>query len=183
MARRPLVAFTSTSRIGILNVLANTCSVGACVPPSGAAPLPPHAFKAIWDTGATNCAIAQSVVDTCGLVATGMTQVHGVHGDRIVETFLVNIVLPNRVTFEQVRVTKGELVGGDILIGMDIISQGDFAVSNFGGVTQFTFRYPSQVAADYVQEAETQEAIANRPPSPKVVRRKTPKTYGQHKKK
>ncbi|MCK4911673.1 MAG: SEC-C domain-containing protein [Thermodesulfovibrionales bacterium] len=47
-----------------------------------------------------------------------------------------------------VRVTKGDM-GGDILIGMDIMSKGDFAVSNHGGNTTFTFRMPSIEEIDF----------------------------------
>jgi hypothetical protein len=107
-------------------------------------------FDAIWDTGATNCVISQAVIDQCGLVATGITQVHGVHGPAQSETYLVNIGLPNAVLFPGVRVTRGELVSGaDMLIGMDIINRGDFAVTNYGGLTKFSFRVPSQEHIDF----------------------------------
>jgi len=39
-----------------------------------------HKYAAIWDTGATGTVITQKVIDECGLVATGMTQMHGVGG-------------------------------------------------------------------------------------------------------
>ena len=39
-----------------------------------------------------------------------------------------------------------------MLIGMDIISKGDFAVSNFDGNTVFTFRYPSNSEINFVKE-------------------------------
>lgn len=37
----------------------------------------------------------------------------------------------------------------DIVIGMDVISQGDFAISNFEGKTIFTFRCPSVAKIDF----------------------------------
>lgn len=40
----------------------------------------------------------------------------------------------------------------DVLIGMDIITLGDFALSNFEGKTVFTFRIPSVAEIDYVEE-------------------------------
>lgn len=57
----------------------------------------------------------------------------------------VNILLPNHVEFSDWEVAEaGGLVGDeDILIGMDIIGTGDFAVSNKER-TVFTFRYSSQ---------------------------------------
>lgn len=43
--------------------------------------------------------------------------------------------------------------GIDVLIGMDVISKGDFAISNYNGKTQFSFRIPSQNDVDYKAEA------------------------------
>ena len=107
-------------------------------------------FKAIWDTGATASVITQKIVDALHLVPTGMTQVHHAHGKTMAEVYLVNVGLPNRVAFSGVRVTKGDLASCDVLIGMDIISQGDFAVSNHQGKTTFSFRIPSVEETDYV---------------------------------
>ena len=42
------------------------------------------------------------------------------------------------------------MLGTDVLIGMDVINNGDFAVSNHGGVTKFSFRLPSQGHIDFV---------------------------------
>ena len=111
-------------------------------------------FNAIWDTGATGSVITQEVVDACGLVATGITRVDHVDGSSQSETYLVNIGLPNRVAFVGVRATKGKLTGGaNILIGMNIINQGDFAVTNYTGLTKFSFRIPSMAHIDFVRES------------------------------
>jgi hypothetical protein len=37
----------------------------------------------------------------------------------------------------------------DVLVGMDIINQGDFAVPNFDRKTTFTFRVPSISETDF----------------------------------
>ena len=113
-------------------------------------------FTAIWDTGATNPVITQAVVDACGLVATGMAKVYHVDGLSQVETYLVNIGLLNNVGYSGVRVTKGDLPdGADILIGMNIINTGDFAVTNFNGITKFSFRVPSVGHIDFVEESKS----------------------------
>jgi hypothetical protein len=128
--------------------------VSAAWSPTGGTPPPPQvALSAIWDTGATNSVITENCIQRCGLAPTGMAQVHGVHGVQTVETFVVNIVLPNNVGFAGVTVTKGSIPGADMLIGMDIISRGDFAVTNVGGKTKFSFRTPSIAHIDYAQEA------------------------------
>jgi len=35
---------------------------------------------------------------------------------------------------------------------MDIISQGDFTVTNYGGTTKFSFRIPSQKHIDFFEQ-------------------------------
>lgn len=68
-------------------------------------------------------------------------------------TYLVNIALPNKVAFQNLEVTHLQLAGADLLIGMDIISRGDFAVTNVGGITTFSYRFPSIQTIDYAEEA------------------------------
>lgn len=81
-----------------------------------------------------------------------MTMVHGVHGAQTVETFLVNLYLPNAVGVAGVRAVKGRLSGAALLIGMDVITQGDFAVTNKDGRTVFSFRVPSIACYDFVKD-------------------------------
>ena len=109
-------------------------------------------YNGIWDTGATNSVISQKVVDDCGLMPTGMAIVQGATGSMRCETFLVSIFLPNKVVFPSIRVTKGVLAGCDVLIGMDIINQGDFAITHNDWKTTFSFRYPSIEQIDFVQK-------------------------------
>ena len=47
---------------------------------------------------------------------------------------------------------QGKLQGIDVLIGMDIINRGDFAVSNRNGATSFSFRIPSVEDFDFAAE-------------------------------
>ena len=46
-----------------------------------------------------------------------------------------------------------------VLIGMDVIGMGDFAVSNFGDKTVFSFRIPSDKRTDYVAELRKSQLI------------------------
>jgi hypothetical protein len=108
-------------------------------------------FQAVWDTGATGSVITKRVVKECGLKPIGMTQVTGVNGTSKSEVFLVNIGLPNKVAVMDVKVTVGKLPTQDVLIGMDIITQGDLAVTNANGITVFSFRIPSVACIDYVK--------------------------------
>ena len=112
-----------------------------------------HQVNAIWDTGATKSCITQQVVDLAKLQPTGMTKVRGVHGEKFAETYLVAMLLPNGRGFPQLAVTKGDLGdGAQMLIGMDVIGCGDFAVTNFEGKTTMTFRMPSYERIDFSQQ-------------------------------
>ena len=110
-------------------------------------------FNAIWDTGATNTAISSKVVEKCGLIPTGQATSNTANGTRVVNTYLIDISLPNNVNINGVQAAEFAAVeGADLLIGMDIIGLGDLAISNYCGKTTFTFRVPSIDATDYVEE-------------------------------
>jgi hypothetical protein len=80
------------------------------------------------------------------------------------EVYLVNIVLPNGVQFHTVHVSRGDITGAEVLIGMDIITTGDFAVTNLGGKTVMSFRWPSMTRIDYV--AGSQSVVGRNEPCP-----------------
>jgi hypothetical protein len=111
---------------------------------------------AIWDTGATGSAITQTVVDELGIQPIAMTVVHGVHGPETSPVYLVDFVLPMSVGVRGLRVTLARLYGADVLIGMDVITRGDFAITNQGGKTKMTFRVPSLADFDFVKTVNDQ---------------------------
>lgn len=81
-----------------------------------------------------------------------MVEVHTASGIDTSNTYLVNIWLPGGVVFYNLKVTEGKLIEQcEILIGMDIISKGDFAVTNYNSKTVFTFRFPSVGCIDFVK--------------------------------
>lgn len=116
---------------------------------------------ALWDTGATNCCISKEVVEKLSLIGTGKINIHTPSGTSEVNTYLVDIVLPNKVTINDVRVADSEigLQGIGMLIGMDIINRGDLAISNVDEKTTFTFRMPSEKKTDYTHQIALQNAI------------------------
>jgi predicted aspartyl protease len=121
-------------------------------------------FFAIWDTGATNSVITQKVVQECGLSPIAIANVHTASGETLSNVYLVSIRLPNKVIIPQIRVTEG-MIGGDVevLIGMDIINRGDFAVTNKDGKTNFSFRIPSVECIDFVEQQPTVIQSGNQP--------------------
>ena len=102
-------------------------------------------FHAVWDTGATGSVISSAIVQKFNLIPMDKTTVYGVNSQEEVNVYLVDIGLPNKVLIPGVVVMECNLnsPGIDILIGMDIIQQGDFSISNPDGKTVFSFCIPS----------------------------------------
>ena len=55
---------------------------------------------------------------------------------------------------------EAELSGIEVLVGMDIIGKGDFAVTSRGMNTIFSFRMPSLTHIDFVKEYNKQKKPA-----------------------
>lgn len=110
----------------------------------------------IWDTGATNSVITKSSAIKLGLKPVQKAIVNGVHGAKEVNVYFVNITLNNKSISLNTLVTECEELSANhengMLIGMNIISLGDFTVTNFDNNTVMSFRVPSQIRIDYVQE-------------------------------
>ena len=115
-------------------------------------PIEDHKFIAIWDTGATSTCITKRLAGKLGIKPTGVCDNHTAGGHREAAVFLVNVLLPNHVLVPNVQVHDMEDNDDnfDVLIGMDIISLGDFCISNYDKKTVFTFRLPSKKLTDYV---------------------------------
>jgi hypothetical protein len=94
------------------------------------------------------------VIDQCGLKPIGRSQIfHAGTDDEPDETdvYLVDIALPNSAVMKEVEAGRSSFRGGDVLIGMDIICAGDFAVTNSNNRTQFTFQLPPQAEIDFTK--------------------------------
>lgn len=171
---------------GFANVLVTESAISQAFDPSDRNVNPQFKkYNSIWDTGATNSAISQRVVDECGLKPIGMVNVQGVDGINPSETYLVNIILRNHVGVSQVRVTKGKLgPAADVLIGMDIITLGDFVITNKDGKTVFSFRIPSVECIDFTEQINSAKtALAVKPKPYPGTGRNAPCPCGKPKKK
>jgi len=144
---------------GRLKALMTEAAIGVAFDPSITAPPLLRTYLAIWDTGATNTSISKKVVDECDLKPIGMAQVHTAAGTKNCRVYFISIMLRNNVGFTQVRVTENEVTGADVLIGMDLITQGDFAITNLNGKTVFSFRCPSNECIDFVKSAQSMASL------------------------
>lgn len=162
-------AFTLKHDHQRLSVLKTQVGVTVAFDPTDSPPHPiPQPFVGIWDTGATNSVISKNVVDKLGLIPFTKVKSYHANGESIVDCYLVNLVLPNGVGIQAVKVTEGILKGTDVLIGMDVITLGDFSITNFGGKTTFSFRIPSVEEVDFV--AHGSPHIPNVNPHKKIQR-------------
>lgn len=112
--------------------------------------------KALWDTGATNCVVTKQTALNLNLKPISVTKVSHADGTSLANVYLVNIYLPNNLVIPSVRVTECADNAGNfgVIIGMDVITMGDFSITNLDGKTIVSFRIPSINTIDYVKEAE-----------------------------
>ena len=139
----------------ITNILSSEIFVSPYDPiykPTDKLPQTAKKYNAIWDTGATNSVITEKIVQDLNLNHSGFSEVMTADGKiRERPFYYVSMFLPNNVTVELIRATSAPNIGpyADILVGMDIVSIGDLAISNYQGKTVFSFRAPSQGITDY----------------------------------
>jgi len=163
--QEPLLSFTTQFNTLARQLISQIEVCEAFTPPSQrfASPLPPgikkETFRAIWDTGATGTVITQKVVDALGLLPTGRVNIAGIGTDGLPNIklgfkYIVNIILPNKVVLVGVTVSCAYINDADVLIGMDIIRQGDFAITNVKGKTCLSFRIPSSETIDFNKDFE-----------------------------
>lgn len=149
-------SFTTRYR-GLVPVLITPVKIARSLPLQHSKPQDFKQYKAVWDTGAMGTVVSQKVIQECGLNPISVIQIRGVTGSGLANIYVVNILLRNNVCVEQVNVAVGNPGEDcDVLIGMDIITKGDFAVTNFGGNTVLTFRIPSCEVFDFTKDNREQ---------------------------
>jgi len=105
----------------------------------------PHAedIRALWDTGAECSCISRGLARHLGLKPVDMSPLRGVTDVTESPVYLIDILLPSKAMIGDLRVLEF-LDNGffELIIGMDVITFGDFAVSNKDGKTIMSFRTP-----------------------------------------
>lgn len=100
--------------------------------------------RAILDTGATNTAVSKWLAESLQLVPSGKTEVLTAAGQREVNTYQVDVLLPfgsTVVPIERLPITEYDAPREDaepqVLLGMDVIQQGCLTV-DFEGKWTFS---------------------------------------------
>jgi len=133
--------------------IATPCKIGMSCPGNRKFAPYPQEFKAIWDTGATETTITEELSQKLGLCAISKVMVGGVTGSALCNTYLIALALSNDIIIPEIEVADcmGN-IGCDILIGMDVIGMGDFAICSKDGRTTFSFRTPSVEVIDFATD-------------------------------
>ena len=111
-----------------------------------------YSDNALWDTGAEISVVSNKVVNELGLTAIGEGEIAGIGGDSQVSVYEVHLGLPSGELIQNLLVMGDDLPDHDMLIGMDVISQCDFAISHPKKKTKFTFERPSKRDIDFTKE-------------------------------
>jgi len=120
----------------------------------------------LWDTGATKTCIKPWICDKLNLrLLTPKTRLFGIGGELKPRITFINIRLMNNVEINNCSVYVADMPGfTDVLIGMDIISKGNFSICNTNNKTLFSFIIPPY--PKYVDYAAITNADPNLDPSP-----------------
>ena len=117
----------------------------------------------IWDTGATNSCISKSLPKKLNLEPVQRVTVLGVHGTKETDAYYATVVLHNENVQISIPITECDELSADgsvcMLIGMDIITKGDFCITNLNGKTVMTDRSPSVELIDWVADISEENRI------------------------
>ncbi len=110
--------------------------------------------SAAWDTGSTFSCISPEFAKQLNLQPLCDDKLHTPYG--IIQSKLYDVdILLNKQAIYTVRVAENPNMhreNVDLLIGMDIISEGDFVISTYEDITSFSFRIPSKGLIDFTKE-------------------------------
>lgn len=105
-----------------------------------------YSFNAIFDTGATTSTIGRHIISKIGIDKLGTQPLGNTERITEVDVHIVTIKLSEKIVFSDMKVVSSDLPGIDALIGMDIISQGDFHIYHLtDGRIAFSFDVPPYV--------------------------------------
>lgn len=105
-----------------------------------------------WDCGATVTSISAELANMLNLKPIGTSNVDTTSSTMRTNVYDIEFFLRDSDDYMNVQVYETPVIhktGIDMLIGMDIISKGDFAISTYKGQTCFSFRIPSKGHIDF----------------------------------
>ena len=106
--------------------------------------------SALWDTGSSDCFISRSCAENLNLGIIDKTWVENPQGRSYENVYYATLFLPSKHYIE-VELTECHSLSSifEVIIGMNVIAKGDFAITGTSGKTKFSFRLPSQSNIDF----------------------------------
>lgn len=116
---------------------------------------------ALIDTGAMHSTIPLLEARFLKLQQVGIVDAVFAKGHDTLPVVSANLIFSNKVYFtsKDLIVIDNDDCSYGMIVGMDILSKGDIAISNFDGHTTFTFRMPSQEEVKYSADLVTDDSI------------------------
>ena len=118
---------------------------------------------AMIDTGCTNTSIPYNVVKFLDLVSSGYQKMNAVNKSYVCNFYICNMIIEDQIQLNDVMVvglpqlesedeTETPTANEQMILGMDILSKCDFAITNKNDGTEFTIAYPSKRSLDLTNE-------------------------------
>jgi predicted aspartyl protease len=106
-------------------------------------------YNALWDTGANSCAVTQKVIDDFNLQPTNKGIALGITGAMEKQNFyrigmvFTQPVYKTEAVIEDIEVGlfRAPIPTHDVIIGMNVISQGCLKLENVNGEIHFSFTF------------------------------------------
>lgn len=111
-------------------------------------------IKALWDTGSSESVISSNLVKKLSLRAIGSALLNGTSLSCKTKVYEIILLLEEKQRIS-LQVTESPQIGGsgiDLLIGLDVISMCDFAISSDNENVCMTVRFPSKGLIDFTKE-------------------------------
>lgn len=110
--------------------------------------------NAVWDTGADTTIIRKSIADALHLIPANKSAIAGIGGVVSSNVYLIHLGLPSGEAVLELEAMElpDDQIDYDVIIGMDVIRECDFAITNKEGDTRFTYERPSKRDLDFTKE-------------------------------
>lgn len=110
--------------------------------------------NAIWDTGADTTIICQRIARMLQLKPHIKSAITGIGGVVSSNVYRIHLGLPSGEAVLELEAMElpDEQMDYDVIIGMDVIRECDFAITNKDGNTKFTYERPSKRDLDFTKE-------------------------------
>lgn len=118
-------------------------------------------IKTLWDTGATGCSITQPLAEQLNLPQVDEVLVKHADGQTLKKVYLLNLKLLGGLIIPGLFAAEFVSEQFHMLLGMEVIRLGDFAISHAPGITTVSFVIPSQQRIDFATGMRSRTTLPN----------------------